>query len=378
MPSNNDISLGNILQHFPELLVYILPFIADRTVFNSIASCDSETNEKSKLISPPWPINYRFPASDDKSVAVWASDGTRVAYRCQSRNIIAIVDQRQGIIHRINNNRGVSFCDLKFSPDGRFLVSADDNDIVKLWDNNIAGNYGLLQEWNMREDIGGLFGQDFRIDISACSNYVLVFAKRTNRVVFISVENGETFRFLTPQPVMNIIRKVMFSLDYRTVFIYGRCENSSVIKLWRPYQNETDEDNLITLWRQKFRNFHTNIIISHDKTMIAIQDTVDLNKGRMVSVENKYSCTVYQLKLQTTDELLQFTPDDEFIIFATKKGLKYWSVAGKKFTDKEYVLNDEKYMKGPRVVNCSPNNRQFIVYNDIKEGDSSLYMKSIF
>jgi len=56
-----------------------------------------------------------------------------------------IVDQRYGLIHRIitsiNNNHGVRCCDFRFSPDGRLLVSTNDDGIVKIWDTNIAGKY---------------------------------------------------------------------------------------------------------------------------------------------------------------------------------------------------------------------------------------------
>ena len=76
------LSFGTIVHHFPELLMYLLPYIADRTVFNSMASCNRDTHEKSKAIVPPWPTYYRLLDSNKYSLVVWSPDGTRVAYTC--------------------------------------------------------------------------------------------------------------------------------------------------------------------------------------------------------------------------------------------------------------------------------------------------------
>merc|ERR1712194_706464 len=110
--------------------------------------------------------------------------------------------------------------------------------------------------------------------------------------------------------------------------------------------------------------------------MIFIQE-MDRKKGWLLSIDNNYSCTVHIFNVRVSDELLQFIPDDEYIIYATKNGLKYWSVAERKFTDKKYVSYNEKIMKYPWSVNCSPNNRQLIVQDDIGRR-TSLYMKSVF
>jgi len=381
MASTNDISrlllFGNILQHFPALLIHLLPYIADRIVFNSIASCNRDTNEKSKVIVPPWPKDYQLTGSILASIAVWSPDGTRVAYTCDlTRNIIAIVDQRYGLIRRIiNNNRGRRYCDLKFSSDGKFFVSADEDGIVALWNNDVVGNYEQLQRWNIGEDVDESWLPC--IDISACCKLIVMASHLSNRVVLIGVENGEIIRSLTPQPAIENITTVMFSLDCRAVFICGRCGNSNVIKLWRPYLDDTDEDNLITLWEHEDLYYiYPKIIVSRDKTMIAIQDTVDRNKGWLLSLDNNLSCTVQKLNFPGSDRpvLLQFTPDDECTIYNANNGLKYWSVVERKFIDnKKYLIYT---MHGLKVVNFSPSNRQLIVHDFYKEG-VSLHMKSI-
>ena len=203
-----------------------------------------------------------------------------------------------------------------------------------------------------------------------------------NRVDLKSVENGEIIRSLTLQPVMTYITKVVFSVDCRAVFICGHQgnNNSNVIKLWLPYLDDTHEDNLTTLLEQENLNCYLESV-SHDKTMIAIQDTVDRNKGWLLSLDNNYSCTVKKLNIQVSDGrvLFQFTPDDEYIIYATTGGLTYWNVANRKFTDNEYAFYNKRTMNNLKVVTCSPNNRHLIVWDDIEERDSSLYiMKFIF
>ena len=279
----------------------------------------------------------------------------------------------------------MAFCELQFSPNARFLVSADCDGVVRLWENDVTGNYEQLQEWNMRGDLGK---GSLCIDISACSKFIVVasssYINMSNRVVLKSVENGNIIRSLTPQPVIKSITKVMFSVDYRAVFIcgrQGRNNNSNVIKLWRPYLDDTHKDNLTTLWEQEYLICNPKIIISHDKTMIAIQDTVisaDCNQGWLLSLDNNYSCTVQELNIQVSDGrgLFQFTSDDECIIYATIIGLSYWNVAKRKFTDTEYVLPIHKRtMNNLRVINCSPNNRHLIFRDNIHpEGDSSLYI----
>jgi len=90
--------------------------------------------------------------------------------------------------------------------------------------------------------------------------------------------------------MMNVITNVIFSVDCRAVYICGwKSTGVLIIKLWRPYLDNTDENSLTTLW-EKSTSF-PKIIVSHDKTMIAIQNqnqnTTDFNqkkKQRMVVI----------------------------------------------------------------------------------------------
>ena len=175
------------------------------------------------IIDQRWPIDYQLPASNVGSFANLAPD----AYT--SRHVITVVDQRHGIIHHINNNHDVHFCDLKFSPDGRFLASTYDHGIIKVWNNDVVGNYEQLQQWNIGED--GNESWLPRIDVSTCSKYIVIAYAR-NGVVLKRIENGKTLKSLTPrQSGMESITKIKLFADCRAVCVCCQNGNSSVIKL---------------------------------------------------------------------------------------------------------------------------------------------------
>ena len=62
---------------------------------------------------------------------------------------------------------------------------------------------------------------------SACSEYIAVTTFLSQHVVLKSVGNCKTVRFLTQQPDMKYINKVMFSVDYSVVFIRCHHDNGS-------------------------------------------------------------------------------------------------------------------------------------------------------
>ena len=149
------LSVGNIVKEFPDFLFCVLTYIADRVVWNSIASSNKDMYAKSKAIQPPWPLWYKLPSSGDSDpIIAWSLCGTRVAYQDLNSNI-AIVDQRRGPFRNIgNNNNNLGWeahdednhiSDLKFSPDGSFLVSIGSDGFIRLWD-NVTGNYEELQD----------------------------------------------------------------------------------------------------------------------------------------------------------------------------------------------------------------------------------------
>ena len=246
------LSSGNILDKFPDLLSYVLPFIADRTVWNSIASSHKDMHEKSKLILPPWPLCYKIKRGG--CLWSWSPCGTRIAYHTLSSNI-EIVDQRHGPFRSNGNNNndigwiahGDDFIsDLKFSPDGSFLVSIGYDGFIRLWD-NVTGNYEQLQEWNIYEEVVEELNINFKItskvSVSDCNKYIV--AALGTCVILKNIENGgKTKSSIVPyapnEKIYNITTR--FSSDGRAVFIcsnFVHYDNAS-IKVWRPYLGEEE------------------------------------------------------------------------------------------------------------------------------------------
>ena len=270
------LSFGTILEEFPDFLSCVLLYIADRVIWNSITASNKDMHEKSKAIQPPWPRCYKLPLSCD--CWSWSPCGTRIACSFQNNNV-AIFDQRHGLLHRWRGNFDDGgydpINDLKYSPDGRYLVSTDGTGIyVRLWDSR---NYEQLQEWDTREEVGfeELTGGDSRVSFSACSKYIAV---SIGTGVFLKdVENGKTIKSLMlPNAMGQIVTKSVFSSDGHAIFICCR----EMLQIWRPYLDADDDDRLVTIWRQTENNpGYTQCTFSHDHKMVAIYSAHNYDQG---------------------------------------------------------------------------------------------------
>ena len=372
------LSLGTVLHEFPDLLFCVLPYIADRVVFNSIAGSNKDMHEKSKALLPPWPDCYELPYSD---ISSWSPCGTRIACFV-SETGITIIDQRRGPFRCWQRIPYTDYLltDLKFSLDGRYLVSTDNDEFVRLWD-TVTGNYALLHKWDMKEEIGEDMPQELKVyqelkvSISACSKYIVV----SNRTcVFLkAVENGKTIKSLiSPFALENSdsITKSVFSTDGRAVFIC--CDG--MIQVWRPYLDDDDEDRLVTLWRQTDTEYgYAQCTFSHDTKMVAIYGYK--RQGTIWSIDMVCNRLTHKSDFPGRNyKGVCFTPDDKYIVHNTRNGPTLRSTADDKSTGSIPALEQRYNNKRKLVVEgVSPNNRQLIVQDSTKEW-SSLFVTSFF
>ena len=364
------LSFGSILKEFPDFLFCVLRYITDRVVWNAIASSNKDMYGKSKAIQPPWPLWYRLPSINDLDpIIAWSPCGTRVAYKVWDYNIV-IVDQRRGPFRNNENNNNdfgrsahndYFITGLEFSSDGSYLVSTGEDGFIRLWD--VTENYALLQEWNMRdeitEEVSNISNPNF--SISACSKYITVsFGTWT----YLKDVEGKTIKSLILPFVPNEnrihINNIMFSSDDRAVFI---CCNE-MIKAWRPYHDNEDEDHLITLCRNiDLDRGSRRFIFSHDKSMVVIHNEWT-NTGVLCSVDTAQITSFLQRSSFHRSTGFHFTPDGKYILVNRENGPFVWGISESKYTNKTmYVLDIGYYTRHSNltVKSLSPNNRQYTV-----------------
>jgi WD40 repeat protein len=260
------LSFGNILTKFPEFPLQVLQYIADRKIWDAIASSNKKIYEQSKDKAnlPPWPKNFKLhvPGYNSNRLRnpVWSPDGTQIAciiiaerngmgVRGQMiENRIVIFDQRRGLLrfHRhdddadcdcdINNTEigwiahtymhhpslslgtiPSRYPSLKFSPDGSFLISSCNKDGLKIWDYNTIDGYTYcrkLQDWNIRRELGvePNTSHKYKIDISPCSRYVAVLMAYRSHIILKDVRNnGKTVKSVRFGTGSEDGRQIMFS-----------------------------------------------------------------------------------------------------------------------------------------------------------------------
>ena len=434
------LAFGNILEIFPEFLLLILPYIADRIVWKSIVSSNKKyytiSKENKKTWPPPWPRNFKLqlrgcrfslPGSYKYKLCnpgVWSPCGTQIACNTADyenhRHGIVIFDQRHGLLrfrrhdddgngnddnsknNNNNNNNELNWIvqyqtcynipDLKFSPDGSFLVSAgvtcSHNAFVIIWNYNARtgeddddGGYDYikLQEWNIIEELGdNVEFQLIRIDVSPCSRYVVVLAEKY--VLLKDVQNnGKTIKSLL-LPENEVGMQIIFSTTtdgHRSIFIRTNniYRNRETIKIWHPYDNGVDEDDpdttvsLITILDQsRKRSFYEEyyeFALSRDNSMLAIYDGEQqvydgeqkICKVMLYSIDNNKESTTLKQSFPARCTSIQFTPDDKYVSYNNQNGLPaFWDVtAGREITDKMNITyNNNNNGNNIHIVNFSP------------------------
>ncbi|OEU11383.1 hypothetical protein FRACYDRAFT_245843 [Fragilariopsis cylindrus CCMP1102] len=385
------LSFGNILEKFPEFLLQVLSYIPDRIVWNSIASSHKKIYEKSKqeAYPPPWPANFKLyvPGNnyyEEMYHPVWSPDGTQIA--CSTRNLanehrIVIFDQRRGLLRfrhhgdEINDNNVNEIgwiaheetyvgLDLKFSPDGSFLISACDSS-VKIWDyDSTDGYYRQLQDWNIYQEFGREYRHVTRTDVSPCCRYVAILYGMS--VLLKDVQNGKTITSLL-LPENEVGMQLIFSnIDDRSSILFRSWDDESggyIIRIWRPYAIVDDENmmegslelpissssttaSLITIWENYGAVFeYHDFALSHDSSMIAIFAN---GKVMLYSIDNGSKLILKQSFSGWNHTKFKFTPGDKYITYfnGSNNGLGFWNVnTGRDITDPINVTKTKPYSK---------------------------------
>mmetsp|Transcript_4413 Transcript_4413/g.5018 ORF Transcript_4413/g.5018 Transcript_4413/m.5018 type:complete len:647 (+) Transcript_4413:40-1980(+) len=379
-PTPTLLSLGTIVKDFPDFLFCLLPYIADRLIFNSIAGSNTEMYEKSKAIVPPWPTSYQLPSGDRWS---WSPCGTRLACRYHTSKI-TIVDQRrgpQGTYCNQQQQQHSSFGysnkhDLDFSPDGRFLISTGDDRRVRVW--STTNNCAQLHKWNMSREVRGLRNTSLSVSFSPCSNYIAV--SLGTHVFLKDVKTSETIKSLVLPPFFSHenIETIQCASQGRGIFICRWDNGVFVIQVWYPYREEDDEDRVIILLRQPHQKDDPNTIaytFSQDTTMVAIHNMMT-NTGIVWSIDLDHHCLTHQSDILDITSL-HFTPDHHYIVCNTGEGPKFWNIAEHAFTNNtlHIVENGQSKKRYHNLyVGCfSPTNRHVLIH---ESGD--LYITSYF
>jgi WD40 repeat protein len=413
------ISFGNILTKFPEFLLQVLPYIADRIIWNSIASSNKIVYKKTKEDLPPWPINFKLCVPGycvlfNFSNPVWSPDGTQIACIAGDDNHktsygyrIVIFDQRRGLLRfrrhgdesNNNNNNGneigwiahednFEIPNLKFSPDGSFLVSVSRNDgQVKIWDYNTTGYYLQLQEWNINEELDADSSCEYiKIDVSPCSRYVAILSGR--HVLLKDVQNnGKTIKSaLLPEDEHGC--QVMFStIDGRHSIFISISAWGKNLKIWCPYDiddegDDPDTNASLTTILEPSDVLH--FAMSHDKSMLAIYtEEEDDDKVMLYYVNNdNKSTTRSRLALKHSFpgvcSSIRFTPDDNYI-YTNLNRLAFWNITtGREITDNIIIKYNKN--KKVRVVDFSPagSGRRVLVQDRPGGDDKGYYIASFW
>ena len=194
-------------------------------------------------------------------------------------------------------------------------------------------------------------------------------------------KNGNTIKSLI-QPITqneDILCNHGFLSDGHAILLW--CLKHK-IKVWRPYLDDDDEDRLITLLKQTTdfkadlsRAFHFQF--SHDNTMIVILDERS-NKGTLWSIDMYHKCLTFKSDFPTAarNGPYYFTGDDNYIVFNTAKGPKFWNIAESRFSnDITFVLSDGLTSKYIDVKSFSPNNRHLVIEKYGSNYIASYYVK---
>jgi WD40 repeat protein len=291
---------------------------------------------------------------DDLHNPVWSPDGTQIACDVGVEDDIyrlVIFDQRRGLLRfRRHGDDGenndeigwiTNFPDgdvpeLKFSPDGSFLISSG-NDYwpVKIWDYNTTDGYCLqLQDWNINQELDEDLMHSIQINVSPCCRHIVVVADRN--VLLKDVQsNGKTIKsvlLLGDECVYQLLFSTIVE-GHHSIFICSKSELSGkeFMKIWRPYAiiDEDDPDSTASFMNilEKYSSIDNHFALSHDKSMLAIYLIGGTGNVMLYSIDYDNKFTTFKQYFSARCAPIRFTPDDNYISYSNENRLAFWNIA---------------------------------------------------
>jgi hypothetical protein len=108
----------------------ILPFVDDRTTWNSLCMANKELHEVDHKLTPPWPEKGSIEVGSIVTCVALSPNGSHVAWGSQD-HFLHLWDAT-GKHTRLEGHSG-RLTHILYSQDGRYLVSAGRDNSVRLW-----------------------------------------------------------------------------------------------------------------------------------------------------------------------------------------------------------------------------------------------------
>jgi WD40 repeat protein len=113
------------------IALLILPFVEDRSTWNSVCCANKELRETGKRMRPPWP-NATLNVGGTAVIAVAFSPCKSFLACSIARQTVVHVWDRYGQQTRLEGHTGGVLC-LQYSLDGRCLASGSSDKTIRLW-----------------------------------------------------------------------------------------------------------------------------------------------------------------------------------------------------------------------------------------------------
>jgi WD40 repeat protein len=216
------------------IAVLILPYVKDRSTWNSVCCANKELREAGKKMRPPWPNSTLSVGGTD---AVWA-----VAFSpCKS--FLACSIDEESVIHvwnrhgeqtRLEGHTDGITC-LQYSLDGRYLASGSFDESIRLWriSSESAARSSPSEESRNRASDITLLGHrtgTYALDFSPTDSNLLASGSMHGEIKLWDVINQVCIHSFHPQP--SIISTIFFlpGDDIRCYGVTSRCRMIRIVR----------------------------------------------------------------------------------------------------------------------------------------------------